>query len=235
VRVIAGEARGRPLAGPAGPQTRPTSDKVKGALFSMLETLLAAQRADIDEEIGPGSAELWADLAILDLYAGTGALGIEALSRGAAWCDFIEANPAARRIVERNLRVTGLEERGRVIGLDAEKVMRGAGWASLHRPYSLVVLDPPYAERDVGKRLRELASVELLAADALVAVEHSRRLELGAAYAAEDGVGVTRSSGTGALVEVRQRRHGDTVVSIYRFTATGRGEGIDGDHRDLSR
>lgn len=225
MRVIAGVAGGRPLVGPPGPQTRPTSDKVKGALFSMLETLLAAERpgaAPGTEAAEPGSEEIWEGLAILDLYAGTGALGIEALSRGAAWCDFVESNPAARRIIERNLRATGLADRARIVGLDAEKVVRGAARESLHAPYGLVLLDPPYNDRSVLTVIGDLATSSLLVPHALVALEHSRRVALSENY---DG-----------LVAVRERRHGDTVLTIYRDVALDHpGVLSDGHDGDLSR
>lgn len=226
MRVIAGEARGRPLIGPSGPQTRPTSDKVKGALFSMIETLLATRRPGEDSEGGePGSPELWEGLTVLDLYAGTGALGIEALSRGAAQCDFVDSHLAARKTIERNLQVTGLAERGQVIGLTAEKIARGSGRAALHVPYGVVLLDPPYADTEVGDVLGQLASDALLRPHALVAVEHSRRSTLGPIY------GPGESDDGSVLREVRQRRHGDTVLSIYRYgvATAGKDEYGDGD------
>src|SRR5919204_3176291 len=95
MRVIAGSARGVPLKGPPGPGTRPTYDKVRGAVFDAL------------------AAEV-VDTRVLDLYAGTGALGIEALSRGAASCLFVEKAAAACRVIEANLRTTRLAERGKV-------------------------------------------------------------------------------------------------------------------------
>lgn len=203
--------------GPSGAGTRPTSDKVKGALFSMLENLLAIERPGGSEEEG---GDVWEGLVVLDLYAGTGALGIEALSRGAAWCDFVEANAAARRTIERNLQVTGLAERGRVLGLDVEKVVRGSGRPALRVPYDVVLLDPPYADPAVGAVLASLATGDFLVSAALVAAEHSRRVQLAERY---DGDGR-------ALIEVRQRRHGDTVLSIYRY-----GEKDEhGDEGDLS-
>ena len=210
MRVIAGVARGRPLLGPPGPRTRPTSDKVKGALFSMLETLLAAERpvgTGVAEGAEPGSPELWHGITVLDLYAGTGALGIEALSRGADWCDFVEMNAAARRIIERNLQATGLADRARIIALDAEKVVRGGAGTSLHAPYGLCLMDPPYHDLSVLVVMGELARSGLIVLKGLVAVEHSRRVGLAEEY---DG-----------LVEVRQRRHGDTVLSIYREMGNG--------------
>lgn len=228
MRVIAGEARGRPLAGPSGTQTRPTSDKVKGALFSMIETLLAARRPGADVEGGePGSPDLWQGLTVLDLYAGTGALGIEALSRGAAHCDFVDSHPAARKTIERNLRVTGLADRGQVIGLTAEKVARGSGRDAFQVPYGVVLLDPPYADTEVGNLLGQLATDAFLQPEALVVVEHSRRSALAPTYGSGENV-------DGALLrEVRQRRHGDTVLSIYRYGASNPGKDEHGDG-DLS-
>src|SRR5919202_3109932 len=95
MRVIAGRARGMPLKGPPGPGTRATSDKVRGAIFDALAAEVPEAR-------------------VLDLYAGTGALGIEALSRDAASCLFVEKSPAACRVIEANLRTTRLAERGKV-------------------------------------------------------------------------------------------------------------------------
>jgi len=225
VRVIAGLARGRPLVGPPGPQTRPTSDKVKGALFSMIETLLVAERPGVlsfSKAVEPGTPELWDGLIVLDLYAGTGALGIEALSRGAKWCDFVEANPAARRTIERNLQVTGLADRARIIGMDVAKVVRGAARDALHQPYDLVVMDPPYNDLSVVGVVGDLAGSELLVPRALVSVEHARRVMLADRY---DG-----------LVAVRERRHGDTVLTVYRNAGSANsGVETDGDDGDLSR
>ena len=206
MRVIAGQARGRPLVGPTRTHTRPTSDKVKGALFSMLENLLAAKipgRRSDDEGVRElGSLELWEGLGVLDLYAGTGALGIEALSRGAAGCDFVESSAAARRIILRNLEVTNLAEVGHVIGLTVEKVVREGSQSLRYAPYAVVLLDPPYSDQAVGTVVDTLAHSDLLMKGALVAVEHSRRLDLANRYT--------------DLAEVCERRHGDTVLSIYR-------------------
>ena len=172
----------------------------------MLEARLAVERpggSETPEAAEPGSLELWAGLKVLDLYAGTGALGIEALSRGAAWCDFVEANASARRVIQRNLEVTDLAGNAKVIGLAAEKVVQGAVDHSLRLPYDLVVMDPPYADPRVADVVAELASKRLLVPGALVTVEHSRRVSLTEQY---DG-----------LTLERDRRHGDTVVSIFRW------------------
>ncbi len=221
MRVIAGEARGRPLKGPPkGPRgsgTRPTSDKVKGAIFSMLEAIMVSgvdppgdrwseleqppgeddeDEAPVEEGASPG---VWAGKRIVDLYAGTGALGIEALSRGAVHADFADASPVCQRLIRENLRGTGLVERGRVIG--------GALPAALERsgelgPYDLALLDPPYGDPSLERTLSALDGRALLASGALVVVEHSRRGE-----PAEE---------IGRLELIRRRRHGDTEISIYR-------------------
>lgn len=174
----------------------------------MLDVLLATERPGepTSEAIEPGSPEVWEGLTVLDLYAGTGALGIEALSRGAAWCDFVEVDAAARRVIERNLRVTGLADRARVIGLDAVKVASGAPAGPLHAPYALCVMDPPYNDASVLTVIADLAQGRLLVPGALVAVEHSRRVALSDEY--------------DRLIRVRERRHGDTVLSIYRNMAS---------------
>lgn len=174
----------------------------------MLETLLATERPGEttgETSLEPGNPALWRDLTVLDLYAGTGALGIEALSRGATWCDFVESDRAARRVIERNLAATGLADRARVLGLTAEKVVSGTLLAPLHAPYDLVLMDPPYADRSVATVIGELAAGGLLRLAALVAVEHSRRLAL--------------PGSVDSLIIVRERRYGDTVLSIYRRSA----------------
>ncbi|HEX5417613.1 MAG TPA: RsmD family RNA methyltransferase [Chloroflexota bacterium] len=229
MRVIAGTARGRPLTGPAGSATRPTSDKVKGALFSMIESLLATARPRPtipQEELVPGGEEIWEGLTVLDLYAGTGALGIEALSRGAAWCDFVESNAAARRIIERNLKVTGLDNRARVISLSVEKVVEGAAGSSLHAPYGVVLADPPYADLSVADVVATVAREQLLENQGLVAVEHSRRVALPAWYSNDNSM-------PGGLREVRERHHGDTVLSIYRRVSEKREGDDNADDGDL--
>ena len=104
MRVIAGSARGVPLKGPPGTGTRATSDKVRGAIFDAL------------------AAEV-VDAPVLDLYAGTGALGIEALSRGAASCLFVEKSAAACRVIEANLRTTRLAERGKVLSMSVSAAL----------------------------------------------------------------------------------------------------------------
>src|SRR3990172_1663436 len=179
MRVSGGVARGRRLKSPREGATRPTSDLVRGAIFDMLESL----GADLSR--------------VLDLYAGTGALGIEALSRGAGWCDFVERDFRSCRLIEENLALTGLRGRAQVHRATAEKAV-----ARLKGAYTLVLADPPYADESTPRVLEGLASSGGLAEEGLVVLEHSRRRAV--------------PEKLGALALKQTRRHGDTCVSIYR-------------------
>jgi 16S rRNA (guanine966-N2)-methyltransferase len=218
MRVIAGAARGRQLIGPSSAVTRPTSDRAKAALFSMLESLLAARRPGRPVEgAGPGNPELWGGLTVLDLYAGTGALGIEALSRGAAWCDFVERDATARRVIAQNLAITGFRARARVFGMDALRFVTGSVEPACHAPYGVVVMDPPYRDPSVREVIEALATRGLVMPYGLVAVEH--------AHGADPGE-ISQD-----LARIRVRRHGDTVLTIYRRMPVGdAGEMIHHDH-----
>lgn len=150
MRVVAGSARGRPLLAPPGRDTRPTTDRVREAVFNALTSLDAIEGA-----------------TVLDLFAGTGALGIEALSRGAAAADFVERDAGARRVLQANLAATDLADRARVHGGTAESFLAGAPG-----PYDLVLLDPPYAYDQWEALLAALTA-------RLVVVESDRALDLG--------------------------------------------------------
>jgi 16S rRNA (guanine966-N2)-methyltransferase len=121
VRIIAGTHRGRRISAPKGAHTRPTGDRVREALFDL---------------VGPVD-----DASVLDLYAGSGALGLEALSRGAARCVFAETDPAACRVIRRNLEQLGLTG-GLVVQRDAAAVLRGE--AASRARHDLLLVDPPY-------------------------------------------------------------------------------------------
>ena len=178
MRVTGGSARGRRLkAPPAG--VRPTSDKVRAAIFDALE----AQGVD--------------DSRVLDLYAGSGALGIEALSRGAGFCDFVERSAQHAAVVRENLSLAGESERGRVHRCGVERVPE-----RLQGPYSLILADPPYDDAAAPAALERVAQSPLVAADATLVLEHSSRRE------APEAFGPLRLSWS--------RRYGDTQVSIYR-------------------
>ena len=179
MRVIAGEAKGLRLKSPPVRHLRPTSDLVRGAVFDML-------------------ASLGADLSrVLDLYAGSGALGVEALSRGASWCDLVDRDRAACVTIRENLALAGFQERARVLCLPVERALE-----RLEEAYSLVLVDPPYEDESAVAMVERLAASPLVASGGTVVLEHAwRRLP-------PDDVGDFRL--------VVRRRHGDTGVSIYR-------------------
>jgi 16S rRNA (guanine(966)-N(2))-methyltransferase RsmD len=184
MRVIAGSARGRNLKGPPRPRDsgrpgiRPTSDLIRGVIFDMLD----AMGASYDR--------------VLDLFAGTGALGIEALSRGDGTADFVERDPEGARIIDANLMHLGFTARAKVHRLDVRSAV-----ARLRGPYTLVLADPPYYDSDALAVVTAYAQPDFLAPGGVLVVEHHRRAE------APDALGVMRL--------YRRRRHGDTVVSIY--------------------
>lgn len=154
MRIIAGAWRGRPLLAPPGLGTRPTSDRAREALFSMLQSRL-------------GSLE---GLHVADLFAGTGALGLEALSRGAAHCTFVETDRAALDTLKRNVGSFGAADRADIRAQDATRLAGG--------PYHLVFLDPPYRSGLGHAALASLASGGGLAPAALASLETARDEEV---------------------------------------------------------
>jgi 16S rRNA (guanine966-N2)-methyltransferase len=130
MRVVGGALRGRRLAAPPGDRTRPTSDRVRESIFNALWS-----RGALDDET-----------TVLDLFAGSGALGIEALSRGAAHATFVDDNAAARRTVAENLAATGLADRATVVADRAERFLAAAATTTPGQShYDLAFCDPPYA------------------------------------------------------------------------------------------
>jgi 16S rRNA (guanine966-N2)-methyltransferase len=178
MRVIAGQLGGRRLKAPRGRVTRPTSDRVREALFAML--------ADVDG----------AD--VLDLFAGTGALGIEALSRGAESAVFVERDASVARVLASNLEVLGIAAAtAQVRRADALEALRSA--RSRKETYDLIFIDPPYDKsHEWGPELSALLP-SLLEPDARVVVESDRRAPLQLEVPLE-----------------RQRRYGDTSITIHR-------------------
>lgn len=206
MRVITGEARGFRLKGPAGPFTRPMSDKIKGALFSMLASL------GVEPE------------RVLDLYAGTGSIGIEALSRGAGHADFVEQNAAAAAVVRDNLAHTKLAGRARVhhtaVGAFLAAAERAPGAVT---PYDLVVMDPPYADPEIVATLARVGASPLVQSGAVVVVGHSPRVAL--------------PERAGRLERLRERCHGDSCFSVYDVVAgddAGNGTGPSGKGGDAA-
>ncbi len=178
MRVIAGATRGHHLKSVKGKALRPTSDLVRGAIFSMLESLNVN----------------WS--RVLDLYAGTGALGIEALSRGAKWTDFVEQNPKHCSIIQENLKNTGLSERAHVYCTSVRRAI-----SFLAQKYGIIFMDPPYNDPDAPSTLEMVASSSLVGEGSVLVFEHSRRWPVNTVY--------------GQLKLIKDRRHGDTCISIF--------------------
>lgn len=186
VRIVAGEARGRVLRAPASSLTRPTSGRLREALFAMLE----AADADFSN--------------VLDLYAGSGALGIEALSRGAGHCTFVELDQGAANTIRANLGVVGFASRATVIQA------RVGRWRPADREvYTLVVADPPYDDAAAWDAI-ERSVRGCLASAAVLVVEHAARR--------------TPPSTLADLALWRDRRQGEGAVAIYREAGASGGE-----------
>ena len=180
MRVIAGKAKGHGLKSLRGSGIRPTSDMIRGAIFSMLESV----------------ATDWS--RVLDLYAGTGALGIEALSRGAEWADFVEKNPRLCALIKDNLERTGFTPQGNVYCVSAAKAI-----SILDGKYGILLMDPPYADSSVTATAAKLASSHLVGKESTLVIEHSRRMPLEERY--------------GCFQQVKNLRHGDSYVSVYQY------------------
>jgi 16S rRNA (guanine966-N2)-methyltransferase len=134
---------------------------------------------------------------VLDLYAGTGALGIEALSQGGQWADFVEQNPRCCAIIGENLDRAGFRQKTRVYCCNVNVAL-----SRLNEEYDLILLDPPYSNSSLPKFLERLLDSRSVGIDSTVVVQHSCRLPLASNYG-EFGV-------------VKERRYGDTCISIYR-------------------
>ena len=180
MRVSGGKAKGHSLKVPKDGLVRPVTSAVKVATFSMLET----------------AKSNW--FRVLDLYAGTGALGIEALSRGAEWADFVDREHRCCTIIKQNLEKTGLAVKAHVYCCSVTKAL-----SFLESKYDIVFLDPPYANSSViGNLLTQLANSKLVGYDSLAVVCHPSRLPLECAF--------------DSLRLFKERRYGDTCVSIYK-------------------
>ena len=152
MRIVAGAWRGRTLVAPPGQGTRPTADRVRQALFDMLMHAEWGGRAAIEGAV------------VLDVFAGTGSLGLEALSRGAASASFIESDAAALRALRANVVACRAEDRTEILAVDVTQVAKG-------RAASVVFLDPPYGKGLVLRAISRLREVERIAPGALFVAE----------------------------------------------------------------
>ena len=186
MRVISGQYRSRPLRSLHGMDVRPTADRLRETLFDVLTA---------------GNPSALAGSIWIDLYAGTGAVGIEALSRGAEHVDFVESSAAAARAIRENLASLNVASGFEVIALDASKALKRL--ANARKVADFVFLDPPYRlKNEYAKALGLLGSVEILKSSGLVIAEHERRFDPGEEF--------------GELRRCRRLDQGDAALSFYR-------------------
>jgi 16S rRNA (guanine966-N2)-methyltransferase len=188
MRITGGTFRSRTLRAPRGQATRPTSDRVREALFAILSSRHGALEG----------------ARVLDLYAGTGALALEALSRGAAEATLVESARDALAALRANVRALGVEHVAHIVAQDVREAVR-----RLEGPYDLVLADPPWSLVEQGeppRALAQLAARGALAPEAIVVLEHASR---------------TAAPAIAGLVLGETRRYGDTSLSLYEAELDG--------------
>jgi 16S rRNA (guanine966-N2)-methyltransferase len=184
MRIVGGNLRGREIKGPTGSATRPTSDRVRESIFNILAHGIADFELD--------------EARVMDLFAGTGALGLEALSRGAKFCLFVEEDSGARGVIRSNADACGVFGQCKIWRRDATDL----GPSAPQSPYGLVFVDPPYGKGLGEKALASLVAGGWLAPQAIVVLEEAEKVEVA------DVPGLT-------LID--SRTYGDTQVRFYRF------------------
>jgi len=184
MRIIAGEFRSRRLKSLPGAATRPTPDRLREALFNILQTRMAGA-------------------SFVDAYAGTGAVGIEALSRGAESVLLVDASERSARIIRENLRRLELTDRAQMWVMPVRRALNAVGRQG--QKFDVIFLDPPYDQKLVGRSLELIASVDPVYPTGVVVAEHSVRETLKSSYR--------------FLSLNDQRRYGDTLLSFFRHAA----------------
>lgn len=183
MRVITGTAKGRRLKAPKGMETRPTSDRIKEALFNIIGTKVI-------------------NVNFLDLFAGTGAIGIEALSRGAHKAVFVEKNPKTTRIIRENLESTSLSERAFIMAQEADKALETLSLKG--ERFGMIFIDPPYLKG--------------LEKESLAIIDRRNLLDPGGLIITESSKLDNMPEEIGGIKLFRQERYGDTVLSFYQST-----------------
>ena len=178
MRVISGRARGTVLKTPEGMQTRPTADRVKEALFSILQFEL------------PGTH-------VLDLFGGTGQLGIEAISRGAQSAVFVDAGEPACKLIKENLRRAKMEGEGRVVRSDYLQYL-----SQCRETFDIIFLDPPYAEVFLENAIKKISEIDILQSGGIIVAERPAEKALNLEI-----MGYTRT---------KDYKYGNTVLTLYR-------------------
>ena len=179
MRVVSGNYGGRPLKTLAGKTTRPTTDKVKGAIFNMIGPYFEGGR-------------------VLDLFAGSGSLAIEAISRGMDHAILVEKDRAAQQVILENIKMTKEPEKFQLLIMSAERVL-----SNVSETFDLVLLDPPYAKEQIVENLELLQEKKRLTENVIVVCETDKEVEL------PDQIG--------KLELTRQKTYGISKISIYEF------------------
>lgn len=181
MRVISGKYKGRKLEAPEGMGVRPTTDKVREAIFDII----------MNEVYGS---------VFCDLFAGSGAMGIEALSRGASFCYFCDSDRDSLRLVRTNISYVGAKEKSRVIAGDYKKALR-----RIDRKVDIFFIDPPYQAGLYESCLSQIEILDLLSDDGIIIAEHDTRQEMPEDY--------------GVFTKIKDRRYGRIGISIYTKSA----------------
>jgi RNA methyltransferase, RsmD family len=179
MRVVAGEFGGRFLKSLEGKTTRPTTDKVKGAIFNM---------------IGP----YFDGGLVLDLYAGSGSLGIEAVSRGMSEAILVEKDFRAQKVIQENIKMTKEEKKFKLLKMSAERALNNF----TDEKFNLVLLDPPYAKEEIVKNISNLESNSHLASDAVIVCETDKTVDL--------------PENIGSWIISKEKIYGISKITIYK-------------------
>ncbi|NLY70634.1 MAG: 16S rRNA (guanine(966)-N(2))-methyltransferase RsmD [Clostridiales bacterium] len=177
MRIIAGELKGRHLTSPTDDRIRPTADKVKESIFNMIAPYVP-------------------DSIVLDLFAGTGGLGLEAVSRGAKTVYFVDNSRASLRIINKNISDCRVENRCKVISGDWEHAIK-----EIPEPADIIVLDPPYQLGLIEKCINKIIELDLISEDGLIVAEHASEESL------PDKIG--------NLTKIKNKKYGSVSITIY--------------------
>jgi 16S rRNA (guanine966-N2)-methyltransferase len=193
LRITGGEFRGRSIQAPANDRTRPTQAKLRQALFNSLQTVIG-------------------DARVLDLFAGSGALGFEALSWGASEAVFVESARSVVSLIEKNAATLGVRDRAKILSDSVESFMvPGAGRLAAHAPFDLVLADPPYAGEWEEKLLNQMPWEVLLVPNGHLCIEW------GTQKSKVSNLPEVVNREAANLVKVREKNYGDSVLTTYRF------------------
>jgi len=186
MRITGGIAKGQQLKVPKNDLIRPTTDRVREAIFSILASLNSHRSRG------------------LDLFAGSGALGIEALSRDTEWVDFVDQAPKCCAIIKQNLQKIGFSQKAHVYCCSVAKALN-----FLKEKYDIVFMDPPYSDMSINNMATQLANSGVVDDKSLIVISHASRFPLQDSY---DGLSL-----------IKEKQYGDTCISIYQKLAPGKG------------